>query len=104
MKKPITVTLPHKLSKLEAKKRIRDGIDRIAPQLASLGSITAGDWQEDEMRFHVKALAQEVTGRIEVHEDQVVVEVMLPWFLHAIAEKLRGQIQKNTTQILIEKK
>jgi hypothetical protein len=104
MKKPITVTLPNRHSKLEAKRRIREGLDQLTPQLAGLGSITADDWNEDELKFHMKAMTQEVTGRLQVSDESVIIEVYLPWFLQAIAEKVRGQIQKNATRILIEKK
>ena len=104
MKKPITVTLPHQHTKLEAKRRIRDGLDRLAPQIAGFGSITAEDWEGDDLKFRMNALRQEVSGRLQVTDNSVVVEVYLPWMLHALAEKLRGQIQKNATRILIEKK
>jgi hypothetical protein len=104
MKKPITVTLPNRHSKAEAKRRIRDGLDQLTPQLAGLGSITADDWKEDELEFHMKALTQEVSGRLQVSDESIVIEVWLPWFLHTIAEKVRGQIRKNATRILIGKK
>ena|SRR5690242_3580419 len=104
MKKPITVTLPHQHTKIEAKRRIREGLDRLTPQLAGVGTITAGEWEEDELKFHMKALAQEVSGRLQVNEGSLVVEVCLPWFLQAIAEKVRGQIETNAKRILIEKK
>ena len=102
--KPITVTLPNQHSKAEAKRRIREGLDRITPQLAGLGSITAEEWNGDELAFQIKAVTQEVTGRLQVSDESIVIEVWLPWFLQAIAEKVRGQIQKNATRILIEKK
>jgi hypothetical protein len=104
MKKPITVTLPHRHTKLEAKRRIRDGLDELTPKVAGFASITAGDWEEDELKFQMRALAQEVSGRLKVNDGSIVIEVYLPWFLHTIAEKVRGQIQKNATRILIEKK
>jgi hypothetical protein len=79
MKKPVIVTLPHQHTRLEAK----DG---------------------DDMKFRMVVLKQEVAGRIHVMDGSVRVEVDLPWILATIAEKVRGQIQKKGSQILIEKK
>jgi hypothetical protein len=104
MKKPISVTLPHKHTKAEAKRRIRDGLDELTPKVAGFASITAGDWEADELTFAMRVMAQEVSGRLQANDDTILIEVYLPWFLHAIAEKVRGQIQKNATRILIEKK
>jgi hypothetical protein len=56
------------------------------------------------MTFRMVVLKQEVAGRIHVMDGSVRVEVDLPWVLATIAEKVRGQIEKKGTQILIEKK
>jgi putative polyhydroxyalkanoate system protein len=104
MKKPVIVTLPHQHTKAEAVRRIREGIDRFRPQIASYTQSMEDQWQGDDLHFKVVALAQTVSGRIHVMDDSVRVEVDLPWVLAAIAEKVRGQIEKRGSQILIEKK
>ena len=35
MKKPVVVTLPHNYTKAEATKRIREGLEKLKPQLAN---------------------------------------------------------------------
>ena len=104
MKKPITITLPHQHTRAEAKKRIRGGLERMASTLGGLGSVTAEEWQGDEMGFRMTLMRQEASGRLLVNDDSVVVNVYLPWALHTIAEKLRGQIEKTGTQVLLEDK
>src|SRR5687768_15136737 len=104
MKKPVIVTLPHQHTKAEALKRIRDGMQKVKPQLASFSSTLEEEWTGDEMNFRMGAMGQSVTGRIAVMENTVRVEVDLPWILAAIAEKVRGQIEKKGAQILLEKK
>ena len=49
-------------------------------------------------------MKQAVSGRIEVMDQSVRVEVDLPWVLAAIAGKVQRQIEKRGSQILIEKK
>jgi putative polyhydroxyalkanoate system protein len=104
MKKPVVVTLPHQHTRLEAKKRIRDGLEKLRPKLAGFASTIEDEWDGDDMKFRMVVLKQEVAGRIHVMDGSVRVEVDLPWILATIAEKVRGQIQKKGSQILIEKK
>lgn len=104
MKKPVIVNLPHQHTKAEALKRIREGLQKVKPQLASFSSSLEEEWQGDEMNFRMTAIGQSITGRIAVMDDSVRVEVDLPWILAAIAEKVRGQIEKKGSQILIGKK
>jgi putative polyhydroxyalkanoate system protein len=104
MKKPVIVTLPHQHTKGEAIKRIREGLEKVKPQLASFSSTLEEDWQGDQLNFRMAAMGQAITGRIAVMDESVRVEVDLPWILAAIAEKVRGQIEKKGTQILIGKK
>ncbi|MGQ4272994.1 polyhydroxyalkanoic acid system family protein [Terrihabitans sp. B22-R8] len=104
MKKPVVVTLPHQHTKAEAIKRIRDGLNGVRPQLAAYTTSVEDEWREDDLHFRVVAMKQTVSGRIHVMDQQVRVEVDLPWVLAAIAEKVRGQIEKRGSQILLEKK
>jgi len=103
VKKPIVLILPHQHTKLEAKKRIREGMDKLKAELASFASVFEEEWNADTMRFRTVVLKQEVTGWIQVMESAVRVEVSLPWILAALAEKVRGQIEKRGSQILIGK-
>jgi len=104
MKKPVIVTLPHQHTKMEAARRIREGVASIKPQLASFASSLEEEWSGDQMSFRMGVMGQSVTGRIEVMDSAVRLEVDLPWIFAAIAERLRGQIEKRGAQILIENK
>jgi hypothetical protein len=104
MKKPVIVNLPHQHTKAEALKRIREGLQKVKPQLASFSSTMEEEWVGDDLNFRIGAMGQSVTGRIAVMDNSVRVEVDLPWILAAIADKVRGQIEKKGSQILLEKK
>ena len=103
MKKPLTVTIPHRLSKQEALRRIQEGLGRAKPQLAAYMSSIEDQWVGDRMEFRVTALGQAVTGRVHVDDDNANIEVDLPWLLHRLAEKVRGQIQQRGVKMLEKK-
>jgi hypothetical protein len=55
------------------------------------------------MAFRVRALGQAASGRIDVGEDQVRVEVVLPWLLQRFAQAAQAAI-RNRGQLLLTKK
>ena len=61
------------------------------------------DWTGDHLDFRARVMGQSVTGRLDVLDDCVHVEIDLPVFLAAIADKLKGRLRKEG-QILLEKK
>jgi hypothetical protein len=60
-------------------------------------------WQGDILRFNVTSMGQEVTGLIDVGDESVRLEVVLPGFLAMLANKVKGRLQKEG-QILLEDK
>ena len=107
MRKPVVVTIPHRLGKEAAKSRLQNGLGQVRSQLMSqfAGKIASieDNWTGDRMDFRLAALGQAVTGRVEVLDDAVRVEVDLPWILASLAEKLRARIQRQGTQLLEKK-
>jgi len=104
MGKPVTVTIPHKLGREEAKKRVDGSIDRFKAQLSSagLGKIQHA-WSDDRLGFQAKALGQNITGRIDVRDSDLLIEVELPGLLGGFAEKVAGKLRQEG-QLMIEKK
>lgn len=108
MAQPITVTIPHKLGKAEAKARIAGGFDQIKDQLgvqAGIMSLTRFSqlWDGDRLSFTAQALGQTVSGRLDVHENDVRIEIDLPAILAGVADKIAGRLRKQG-QLLLEKK
>jgi putative polyhydroxyalkanoate system protein len=104
MKKPVIVTLPHQHTKAEAQKRIREGLEKIKPQLSTISANIVDEWDGDDLKFRMVMMKQAVEGRIYVMDSSVRVEVDLPWMLAALAEHIRGQIEQKGSKMLIEKK
>lgn len=103
MAETVKVDIPHKLTREDARERIRKGFDGIRSE-ATGGFVKFEDvWNGDHLDFRAKVMMQSITGRLDVLDDHVHVEIELPAFLAALAEKLTGKIRKEG-QILLEKK
>lgn len=100
MSKPVVVNIPHQLGRAEARRRIDEGANRLMQQFAQMGDFQRA-WDGDTLRFTVTGMGQEVSGLIEVAEQDVRLEVKLPGFLAMLAGKVKGRIQKEG-QILLE--
>ncbi len=104
MKRPVTITISHSLGREAALARLRGGVDKIRDKLASFRmQLVEENWQDNTLSFGVAALGQTVSGRLEVEDALVRIEVMLPWMLALFAEKLRLGVEKQG-QILLEHK
>jgi putative polyhydroxyalkanoate system protein len=104
--RPVTVNIPHKLGKNEARQRIEEGFGRLRQQMTGgiVGMVTFQErWEGDRLHFEGSGLGQKMTGRLNVLPDSVRVELDLPEILAAMADLITGRVQKEG-QKLLEKK
>ena len=87
MSEPLIVTIPHRLGKAEALRRIKDGIARAKTEFAYLLRIENDAWEGDRLSFAASALGQRAHGVIDVYEGAVRLEVTLPWLLGALCPR-----------------
>ena len=98
----VTAVVNHRLGKVEARRRLKEGFARTTDNLA-LVAMEHHAWEGDTLRFRMRALGQAATGNIEVLEDAIQIEVSLPWLLAKAAKRLLPILQKEAT-LLLEKK
>ncbi len=103
MSKPITVTIPHQLGRVEARKRIDEGFADLSRHLGGSAGALDKRWEGDRLNFSLTSFGQSITGHVAVADAEVAVEVVLPGFLAMIAERVRGTLQKEG-QLLLTKK
>ena len=101
--KTITVSIPSRLGQAETKRRLEEGMRHLRTQYAGKIASVEETWTGDRMDFKVGAMGQTIAGHLEVMQDSVRVELVLPWILAMVAEKARGFIQKQGT-LMLEKK
>lgn len=99
MAKPLIVSLPHKLGKDEASRRLRDGAGKLQDHIPGGADVTSR-WEGDRMFLTVKAMGQEVGGHIDVEESKVRLELMLPAFLALFAGKIEGLLKSKGGELL----
>ena len=58
MSAPVTASVPHRLGKAEALRRLKLGLSRAKGQFGSLLTIEHEEWSGDTLRFQMRALGQ----------------------------------------------
>jgi hypothetical protein len=101
MSAPLIVSIPHRLGREEATRRLKAGLTRAASSIPVL-KVDEERWQDNRMIFRVRALGQAASGHLDVGEDQVRLEVTLPWLLQRFAEVAQVAI-KNRGKLLLTK-
>jgi hypothetical protein len=102
MSAPFVVSIPHRLGREEARRRLKTGLTRAAASLPVL-KVDEEKWDGDRMVFRVRALGQAAVGHVDVEDDHVRVEVTLPWLLQRFAEVAQATI-KNRGRVLLTKR
>src|SRR5262249_9819061 len=100
---PLTVSVPHRLGKDEAVRRLKGGMSQMATRLGALIAIEQEAWEGDRLTFQMRGFGQSASGTITVFDDVIRIDVMLPWFLAKLGERLLPAL-KNETTLLLEKK
>jgi len=103
MNTPLTVSVPHRLGKDEAVRRLKGGLSRMATNLGGLITIEQEVWSGDTLTFQMRGFGQSASGTIAVFEDTIRIDVMLPWLLAKLSERLLPALKKEAT-LLLEKK
>jgi hypothetical protein len=103
MSKSVVVSIPHRLGREEAARRIRSGFATARANYSAFVTIHDESWTGDRLAFNISALGQNAPGALDVADDHVRVEVTLPWLLAVVAEKITPAIRKETT-LMLEKK
>lgn len=102
MSAPVVVSLPHRLGREEAVRRLKNGLTRAASSILVL-KVDEERWEQDRMIFRVRALGQVASGHVDVADDHVRVEVTLPWLLQRFAQAAQTAI-KNRGNLLLTKR
>ena len=102
MSAPLVVSIPHRLGREEASRRLKAGLTRAASSIPVL-KVDEERWEANRMIFRVRALGQSAAGYVDVEEDHVKVEVVLPWLLQRFAEAAQTAIRKRGNLLLTKR-
>ena len=100
MSQPLLVSIPHRLGRSEARRRIDSGVGRLRSELnAFLGGLDY-HWEGDTLNFVASAMWQRITGRIEVLDDVVRIEIDLPWIMQLLRDTIAKQMRSRGVALL----
>jgi Putative polyhydroxyalkanoic acid system protein (PHA_gran_rgn) len=102
MSAPLVVSIPHSLGREEAARRLKTGLTRAATNVPML-KVDEERWDGERMIFRVRAMGQAASGHVDVAEDHVTVEVVLPWLLQRFAEVAQAAIKSRGNLLLTKK-
>jgi len=103
MSQPLVVTIPHRLGRDEAVRRIQAGLGRVQPTFGAQLAQVEQTWTGATCEFRASLLGQATSGTIAVADDHVRIEVLLPWFLAKLAGHAKGLIERQG-HLMLEKK
>src|SRR4249919_869879 len=103
MTTPLVVSIPHRVGKQEAVRRLKAGLGQARTGFSHLMTVDEEVWSGDSLTFRLRALGQSANGTIDVAADHLRLEVSLPWLLAKLSERLVPAIRKEGT-LLLEKK
>lgn len=102
MPSPLIVSIPHKLGKDEAVRRLKRGLASGKSGVPML-QIDKEEWSGDRLSFSLRAMGQTAFGSADVSDNAVTVEVVLPPMLHRFGE-VAASFFRTSAQKLLEKK
>jgi Putative polyhydroxyalkanoic acid system protein (PHA_gran_rgn) len=102
MSRPVVVTIPHRLSRQEAVRRLKTGFSNVRSSFGQGFVVVKDEWAGDHLDFRASLLGQTTTGSVDVADDHVRLEVQLPWVLALLADKAKALVQREG-QLMLEK-
>jgi hypothetical protein len=100
MSQPLTISIPQKLGRQEARRRLDAGIGKLKPELGVILRELDYHWQNDTLHFVGTAAWQRITGRIEVLDDTVRIEIDLPWVMQLLADTIAERVRSRGIALL----
>jgi hypothetical protein len=102
MAAPIDVSLPHKLGREEARRRIAANIGGLKDHIPGGASHVTSTWVGDRLDLNIQAMGQAVDAQITVEETKVRCHVMLPGMLGLFAAPIEAMLNRKGANLLLE--
>ena len=102
MNQPISVDLPHRLGKDEARRRIANNIHKLTDHLPGGATHSEATWAGDELSLNVSAMGQSVDAKILVQEKVVTCRILLPGLLGMFSGPIEAMLRNKGADVLLE--
>jgi putative polyhydroxyalkanoate system protein len=96
----LTMSIPHRLTRAEARRRIEDGVAQLKRQYGgTLGNLDE-HWTGDTMAFTLTVTGVTLSGHVYVEDQVVRLDMPLPWPLAMLAGGVKQQIEQQGRKLL----
>jgi putative polyhydroxyalkanoate system protein len=96
----LTASIPHRLTREEARRRIQGEIAKLRQQHGHLLHGVNESWSGDRLDFSLSAMGQSVAGNLLVGDHAVDIEVELPWLLALLAGPVKQRVEREGRVLL----
>lgn len=96
----LTASIPHQLSRSQAKQRIQDQIELLRQRHGGALTSFQGTWIGDELQFSAAAAGQSISGHLTVDDQMVHLTVTLPWLLSLLAGSIKHRLEEQGKLLL----
>jgi hypothetical protein len=96
----LTASIPHRLTREEVKRRIREYLDMMRRQHGAVVANIQETWTGDALALSVTAMGQPVSGYVTVDDDAVRVTLTLPWLLRLLGVSIKDEIEKQGMNLI----
>ncbi len=96
----LTVSIPHQLTRAEAKRKVEECISHLRTQYGSTVSQLEEHWTGDNLDFRFVVMGFSITGQAFVEDSAVRVEVALPWPAAMFAGDIKQRIEQEGKKLL----
>jgi hypothetical protein len=94
------VKVKHELSQVIAKERIKQLLETTVQKHAGLISGHEFNWNENSCAVGLSAMKMQFKGNIELHQDEVQVDLNVPLIFYGYQSKIKSVIEEELTKIL----
>jgi putative polyhydroxyalkanoate system protein len=99
----ITVSIPHQLTRIEARRRIETQIAQLQEQYSSHLDHFDHRWTGDRLDFAAGVMGMSISGNLRIEDQVVILEVALPWVLATLAKTTTQTIEQEGRKLLANK-
>nr|WP_294848545.1 polyhydroxyalkanoic acid system family protein [uncultured Sphingomonas sp.] len=103
MQRPLSVNLPHKLGRDEARRRIANNVHKLERHIPG-GATVGSRWEGDTLKLDIAAMGQSISADIAVEDAQVAVSILLPGMLGFFAGPIEAMLKQKGGDLLLEDK
>ena len=98
---PTVIDIPHSLDRATVRERMKSRVGRIGEFMPGGAANVESSWpSEDRLALKVQAMGQTVDALVDIHDDRLHIEMVLPGMLAFVAPMIESAVRANADKLL----